>query len=105
MDQLVDIAALRPSDYEQLQLLADRLRVPLTRQWRRTLRWAGRALLATHADAVDAERIVLAAKEAGISTPVRPSHPTGQPQQFLHSPADRPGTPPFIAASPGVFLK
>src|SRR2546426_11955697 len=83
MDQLVDIAALRPSDYEQLQLLADRLRVPLTRQWRRTLRWAGRALLATHVDAVDAERIVLAAKEAGIITLVRPSHPTGLLEQFL----------------------
>src|SRR3989442_3057725 len=105
MDQLVDIAALRPSDYEQLQLLADRLRVPLTRQWRRTLRWAGRALLATHADAVDAERIVLAAKEAGISTLVRPSHPTGQLEQFLTAHADALGTAAFIAASLGIFLK
>src|SRR2546425_9755629 len=105
MDQLVDIAALRPSDYEQLQLLADRLRVPLTRQWRRTLRWAGRALLATHVDAVDAERIVLAAKEAGISTLVRPSHPTGLLEQFLTAHADALGTAAFIAASLGIFFK
>src|SRR6266478_9025329 len=100
MDELVDIAALRPRDDEQLQLLADRLQVPLARQWRRTLRWAGR-----HADAIDAERIMLAAQEAGIRTLVRPSHPAGRFEQFVTAHAGALGSAAFIAASVGILSK
>src|SRR2546428_3550488 len=95
----------RNSTSSSRSMISATLSVPLTRQWRRTLRWAGRALLATHVDAVDAERIVLAAKEAGIITLVRPSHPTGLLEQFLTAHADALGTAAFIAASLGIFLK
>ena len=47
----------------------------------------------------------MAAKEAGISTLVRPSHPTGLLEQFLTAHADALGTAAFIAASLGIFFK
>src|SRR5260370_40726766 len=75
MNECVDVAALKPRDEEQLGLLADRLQVRLPREWLRTLRWAGRAGLVTGADDVAAERVLSAAKEAGVRTAVWPSHP------------------------------
>ena len=49
-DLLVDVVAKRPRDPEQLRLLAERLQVPLSREWLRTLRWAGRNVLVCGTD-------------------------------------------------------
>ncbi|MCA1829232.1 MAG: hypothetical protein LC689_20095, partial [Myxococcales bacterium] len=79
----VDVVALKPRDREQLRLLADRLEARLPGAWLRTLRWAGRALLASHADDIAAERILSAAKEAGVKTLVLPSHADGRMERFV----------------------
>src|SRR5437899_12169587 len=72
-DLLVDVVAKRPRDPEQLRLLAERLHVPLSAEWLRTLRWAGRNVLVRGTDEAAAARVLSAAKDAGIETAVRPT--------------------------------
>src|SRR5438067_2381774 len=104
-DPLVDVSALKPADAEVLQILADRLRVPLTRQWRRTLRWAGRALLVTRAEAMEAERILRAAEQVGVATEVRPSRRSNRLQRWITAHAAGLGRTAFVAATVGTFVK
>jgi len=81
--QLVDVIVLRPKDPEQLPLLAGRLGIPLPREWLRTLRWAGRAILAAGADERLAEHVAGAARQAGLSVLIRATHPAGVLERFL----------------------
>src|SRR2546421_3944212 len=57
-DLLVDVVAKRSRDPEQLRLLAERLHVPLSREWLRTLRWAGRNVLICGTDEAAAARVL-----------------------------------------------
>jgi len=96
--QLVDVIVLRPKDPEQLPLLARRLGVPLPREWLRTLRWAGRAILAAGADERLAEHVASAARQAGLNVLTRATHPAGAFERFLTGHARALGRIAFAAA-------
>ena len=104
-DALVDVVAKRPRDPEQLQLLADRLQVPLSREWLRTLRWAGRNVLVCGTDEAAAARVLSAARDAGIETVVRPTRPVPAYGLFVAAHARAIARAFFIVAALGSFLK
>ncbi len=75
-----------------------RLGVPLPREWLRTLRWAGRAILAAGADERLAEHVAGAARQAGLSVLTRATHPAGAFERFLTGRARALGRIAFAAA-------
>ena len=104
-DLLVDVVAKQPRDPEQLRLLAERLQVSLSRQWLRTLRWAGRNVLISGTDEAAAARVLSAAKNAGIETAVRPARVAPAPLRFVAAHAQRIARAFFLLAALGSFLK
>ena len=104
-DLLVDVVAKRPRDPEQLRLLAERLHVPLSREWLRTLRWAGRNVLVCGTDEVAAARVLSAAKDAGIETVVRPARVAPAHMRFVAAHAQSIARAFFLLTALGSFLK
>jgi len=104
-DLLVDVVAKRPRDPEQLRLLAERLHVPLSREWLRTLRWAGRNVLICGTDEAAAARVLSAAKDAGIETAVRPARAAPAHMRFVAAHAQSIARAFFLLTALGSFLK
>jgi tetratricopeptide (TPR) repeat protein len=104
-DLLVDVVAKRPRDPEQLRLLAERLHVPLSREWQRTLRWAGRNVLICGTDEAAAARVLSAAKDAGIETAVRPARAAPAHMRFVAAHAQSIAGAFFLLTALGSFLK
>src|SRR6267378_77134 len=104
-DLLVDVVAKRSRDPEQLRLLAERLHVPLSREWLRTLRWAGRNVLICGTDEAAAARVLSAAKDAGIETAVRPARAAPAHMRFVAAHAQSIARAFFLLTALGSFLK
>src|SRR5438445_13782486 len=95
-DLLVDVVAKRSRDPEQLRLLAERLHVPLSREWLRTPRWAGRNVVVCGPDEVAAARVLSAAEGAGVRTVGPPAPRAPPPTRFVAAPPQSTPRPLFL---------